>query len=917
MIIPSQLHNQRFIKVDDSKRPVEKAWQQVGGANYSINDKEFMQWVEENKRYGVLCGYPNNLIVIDFDNEDVQRECLESELLPPTFSQKTARKGLLHLFYYTDDPAPWKLLDKDKNTLADIQGTAKQVIGPGTRITDGREYTIVDDFPIATISSALLHKALDRFDYNKNQEELQKVSDELTLSDFEKSYSDDKALQEIRNRLKIVDILRDASISTSRNPTKCPFHSSKGGKCLGFDNNKGIWNCFHCSEHGTAIDLWMKINHIDTFIEAKKQLCEKFGIEDTFIVEQKQAEALIDNGRPMVRLPSKNYTLEQFSADIAQYFKGDERMFFKPDEDNIVEIKKYEDKLLKREIIGFRVVDSKRLVNIIEKRVNTYNIEYIKKREVRVRQTANEQTIKLLSANEDFIGALYSIKRFLSYPIPFIDSSGELIVPRHQPGKGYYDDRFQAYFTSDCPELRLMSNTDAKFILRDILSEFCFKEERDMVLAIAYIITPMCRGLYRKPTARSPIFVISANRERAGKDYLAGVRGILYEGQAIDDTPIVTGEKNESNNEELRKKLTAALKTGRRLFHSSNNRGYLNNATLEQFSTSEVWRDRELGRNVQLELSNEVDISLSANVGLTYTADLHHRSRPINLFYSEENPNERAYKRTDLHGYVLNNRALILSAIYTLISGWVTAGKPPSQRLFTSFPEWARVVGGIMQYHSMGDPCVTIEDTNIGGDKETQSMKELCGFMGLYQLNDIEQPLGYTISKLRGVVSEAQSREDLEGFAFWDLSERPDQVKFGNLIRRFVGREFHCRQQVKFKDKEGIDDFTHYKVTLNITKDNDRSNKILYGFSTEIEQNKSIPSLKEDLPRAIKEEFVGDLMPKISYNDAQGMIESICASDTEVYIQQLIERGITEELITEFINKGVLYVSRPGFVRLL
>lgn len=927
MIIPAQLHNQRFIKVDDSKRPIEKAWQQIGGANYSITDQDFIKWVEDNKRYGVLCGYPNNLVVIDFDDEITQREVLEEGILPPTFTQKTARKGLLHLFYYVDDPTPWKLMDKEKNTLADIQGTGKQVIGPGTRIADGREYKVVNDIPIATISTTLLHKVLDKFDYNKVQEKLQEVTDGLTLSDFEKSFGDDKALAEVRRQLKINDILRDASIPTSRNPTKCPFHSSKGGKCLSFSNERGIWNCFHCSEHGTAIDLWMKINNVSDFVDAKKQLCEKFGIKDTFVIEKKQLAAAPINDLPMVRLPSKNFTNPEFAAEVSKYFVGCESIFFKPDEKNIVEITDYEDKLSKKRIVGFSPIDFKRLVCLVEERVNTYNLEYVKKEEVMVRQSPNEQTISILSKQTPFINALYKIKRFLNYPMPFIDPKDGLIVPKHYPGKGIYDDRFQAYFTPDTPELKLLTIAEAKYILDDILGEFCFKDEVDKVMSKAYIITPMCRGLYSRPTTRTPIFIIQANRERSGKDYLAGCRGIIYEGQAVDDNPIVTGEKYESNNDELRKKLTAALKSGKRLYHSSNNKGFLNNSVFEQFTTSEVWRDRELGKSVYLELNNEIDVSLSANIGLTYTPDLHHRSRPINLFYSQENPNERVYKRTDLHGYILQNRALILSAIYTLIKAWYDAGQPPGKTPFTSFPEWSKIVGGIMSYHNLGDPCVTFDDTNIGGDRETAAIKELAAYMGLYQEADMtlknSNKVGYTINEIRRIVIDAHSTDDLEGFGGWDFNDKSIQIRFGLLIKRFVGREFHCKQQIKFRDKDGCEEFIHYKVTLHIAKDNDRSNKILYGFTKEVEGNKQ-PKLDKpiEVVEQIVEERVEDLMPKpvieqLTYKEAERMLLSILASGGEVYTGALVEKGISDEQIIAFINSGIVYESKPGYVRLL
>lgn len=916
MKIPEQLQNEVIIRVSDTKKPTDGGWQK---SNKTYQDQNHKEWILTHEKYGVLCGGQNKLCAVDFDDAVAQQSVIEDGVLPlDTFTVRTARKKLLHLYFYLDrDIEPGPIKNEEGRTLLDIQYTGRQVVGPGTRIPTGNTYDVVKDVPIKKITADLLFQALYRFSYTKTQEALQRASDSLSLDDFRPQAKNDTAIAEIKQLMKVSDVLREAGISAKRRGnTKCPFHTSVSGKCLGFDDEKdgGIWHCFNCLKSGDAITLWMGINNIEDFIEAKKKLCEKYNIKDTYVVEKKKEAAIIENGRPMQRLPCKNYTLEQFAVEISRYFKGDEKVFFKPDEDNIVEVKKSYDTILKKEIIGFRPVDTKRLLNIIEKKVNTYAIEYVKKEEVMVRQTPTKNTIELLSANEDFQEALYTIRRFLSFPLMFLGPDGKLITPKHQPGKGYYDPNFQAYFTPNTPELKLMTVSEAKYLLQDILNEFCFKDKaRDTTMALAFIITPMCRGIYKSPTARTPIFIISANRERAGKDYLAGIRGIIYEGQAIDDTPIVTGEKNESNNDELRKKLTAALKTGRRLFHSSNNRGFLNNATLEQFSTSEVWRDRELGRNNQLELNNEVDISLSANIGLTYTADLHHRSRPIELFYSEENPNERAFKRTDLHGYILSNRAIFLSAIYTLVNAWVMAGMP-SGKLFTSFPEWARVVGGIMEYHGLGNPCISIEDARVGGDKETQGMKELCSFMAQHQLNDATQPIGYSISDLRRITVEAHSSEDLEGFSGWDMSDRANQVKFGNLIRRFVGREFHSKQVTKNGE-------IFFKVRLIIAKDNERSNKILYGFPIEIEGDKKLESQKE-LPQAIKEETIEELMPKriveqLTYKEAERMLLSILASGGEVYIGALVEKGISDEQIIEFINSGIVYNSKPGYVRLL
>lgn len=322
MIIPPQLKNQRFIKVDANKRPIEKDWQKEGGANYSLTDEGFIKQIEALKMYGVLCGV-NNLIVIDFDDDAVQNEAEALGLLPETFTVKTARKGLHHLYFFVDNAESWKVLDKEKATIADIQGRGKQVVGPGTVLADGsgRRYEIVKDLPIATIKVDLIHRVLDRYDYSKNQEKLSKTEQSLTLDDFQRPKINDNSLEEIKRLMKVSDVLKDAGISTNKNPTKCPMHDSKGGKCFGFDDSKGVWHCFHCDEKGDVITLWQNVHGVQDFVEAKKQLCEELGIEDTYHVAINEANTKpIDTTKSYETLMKEQYVqivvTKKFGQDI-------------------------------------------------------------------------------------------------------------------------------------------------------------------------------------------------------------------------------------------------------------------------------------------------------------------------------------------------------------------------------------------------------------------------------------------------------------------------------------------------------------------------------------------------------------------------------------------------------------------------
>lgn len=420
------------------------------------------------------------------------------------------------------------------------------------------------------------------------------------------------------------------------------------------------------------------------------------------------------------------------------------------------------------------------MLNIIEKKVQTF--VYQKDRDgllQKVFKSPTEQHIKLLMESDEFVKSLPVVNRFMKFPLPFLDENNCFLVP-----ESGYDSRLQAFFTADCPQIEFMGLENAKKKLDEALSGFLFQEEMDKIIARAYILTPACRGLFKRITCRTPLFLLMANRERAGKDYLGGVQGILYEGEAVEDTAFCTGEKGQQNNEELRKKITTSMLLGRRRLHSANNKGFINNAILEQFLTTENWTDRVLGRNQQVTLTNEMDVSLSANMGLSYTPDLWHRSRAINLFFAEEDPNAREFPIPDLHGYIKENRGEFLSATFTLLKSWIDSGQPEYKNVkFTSFPEWARVVGNVMVHHGLGNPTVELQSDSVGGDKATAEIKRL--FENLYEQHGEAE---LSMKELIGIIAENQGGWQI--FTSFDLTNAGDRAKLSKLIRKYIGRIF-------------------------------------------------------------------------------------------------------------------------------
>jgi hypothetical protein len=323
----------------------------------------------------------------------------------------------------------------------------------------------------------------------------------------------------------------------------------------------------------------------------------------------------------------------------------------------------------------------------------------------------------MLAASQ-FKAQLPRIIRILTIPVP-IRVGNKLVYPAEG-----YDSRFATYLMPNAPRFidPLPSLQEALKILDRTMLGFCFTNEHSRVHARARLLTPFARGIFGW-TTRVPLWLYCANRPRAGKDYLAGVNTILYEGVAHEDAPI-GGDASETA-----KRIVAAVLSGRRFMHFSNCVGYLRDENLYSAVTNVCIRGRLLGSNsaaADLVLPNELEFSISANLGLTARPDFEPRTRRIELAYYEEDPNSRTFPDKFLHEHVARDRALILSAIATICNHWADEGFPPCDTLFSSFPIWSETIGGIMQAAGLGNPCLPFLGTfDIGHDPEHESMLAL------------------------------------------------------------------------------------------------------------------------------------------------------------------------------------------------
>jgi hypothetical protein len=472
-------------------------------------------------------------------------------------------------------------------------------------------------------------------------------------------------------------------------------------------------------------------------------------------------------------LPGRGRNESGFAKDISK--KLPKEILFRKD-DLIVEVSKPED--TGRTGLRFDVMTAWKFTTWVEQFVTTGSVAEPESGE----KQFFEQTMKDTQAahaleGPTFGASLPRIDRILDVPIPVLVSS-KVLYP--EPG---YNKSLKLYCDTTAPKIEDVTVEEAKrIILEEVYGEFCFKDEQSRTHAVARLITPYCRGLIGFQN-RTPFWYFDANRPGAGKDYCNEVSQMVYLGHSAEDAPI--GECSE----ETRKRITAALVSGRRMMHFANCQVHLSDQNFIQAITNSTLRVRMLGSTsatADLELANEIEFSISANIGLTCREDIERRCRRITLEYFEEHENSRQFKKPNLTQWVLENRGRILGAIHALVKAWLDAGSPNGKTPFTSFPEWSTVVGGVMEFHGLGNPCQPNVSGLLGGDLKSKAMS------ALYELAFGAGPdEWWTKQQMFSLIAENQENDDRLDF-FGDLDSelygKKNRTKAGIFLKEFNRR---------------------------------------------------------------------------------------------------------------------------------
>jgi hypothetical protein len=250
----------------------------------------------------------------------------------------------------------------------------------------------------------------------------------------------------------------------------------------------------------------------------------------------------------------------------------------------------------------------------------------------------------------------------------------------------------------------------ARELIEETIIDFPFADDASRANALALLLTPILRSAILGPV---PLALVNSPKQGTGKSLLARVTAMIATG--VEATLMPAGH----DEEEWRKKITATLWSGATINPIDNIEGVLDSASLAMALTSEVWKDRILGRTEMIEIPQRATWIATGN-NIVVGGDMGRRPYSIRLDARTERPwMGRTFRHPDLIGWVKEQRLEILWALLTLSRAWYSADCPAHNTPpLGTFEEWSRVTGAVLAHAGVTGFLGNLEDVYGNVDED-------------------------------------------------------------------------------------------------------------------------------------------------------------------------------------------------------
>lgn len=320
--------------------------------------------------------------------------------------------------------------------------------------------------------------------------------------------------------------------------------------------------------------------------------------------------------------------------------------------------------------------------------------------------------------------------------------------------------------------------------LEEVVVDFPFESDVHRAVWFAFLLTIPARFAFEGP---SPMFLIDANTQASGKGLLGDATSTITTGRKMPRMA------NPHDDDEVRKRITALAVAGDPLILIDNVVGTLGSPALDAAITSDIWRDRVLGRTETVELPLTPVWCATGNNPLL-SRDMTRRVAHIRLNSPLENPEERSgFRHENLLAWINQEQGRLAAAVMTLLRGYWQAGRPDQKlKSWGSFEGWSDLVRSTVVWAGFVDPGEARQELANSADTERQALGALMAGLRFFDADNA----GLTASEILNLVNspETSKKEGAEMLreAIGELCPSkggaPTTQSLGKKLRYLVGR---------------------------------------------------------------------------------------------------------------------------------
>ncbi len=278
-------------------------------------------------------------------------------------------------------------------------------------------------------------------------------------------------------------------------------------------------------------------------------------------------------------------------------------------------------------------------------------------------------------------------------------------------------------------------------------------------LARAAHLSALLTASIRPAIPTAPAFGYDAPTQGSGKTLLAQCVAVIATGNAPEVYPHVAG--NDDN--EMRKRLFAALLGGERAIVLDNILGVFDSAALASLLTSPLYKDRILGKSASSTVPNNAITLLTGN-NMMLAGDMPRRVLVCRIDPQSETPFDRSFA-VDPLSYCLANRQKMIAAALTLIRYYLSAkiSRPGAGRMasFEEWDDWVRqtiiFLGDTIASGQFGDVMEMVKQ-NQSEDPDQESLRNF-----LYALQGCFGDRSFSANEIASACQRGISSESADG----------------------------------------------------------------------------------------------------------------------------------------------------------